>query len=147
MTLYTDLTYDSSKKAVEDVLKTGRICMLDIDMQGVKSVKQTDLNARFIFVKPPSMKILVSNFKYTHPCQQFLVPHTLNMKLPVDRLYPSTSVTSQPPFSNPPSSMKILGSFCKVSKLPTSTSTPYLWSSCHSMNSNNRHRLRSSGWG
>lgn len=35
-----------------------RTCVLDIDMQGVKSVKKTDLNARFIFVSPPSLDIL-----------------------------------------------------------------------------------------
>ncbi len=40
-------------KKVADGLK--RTCILDIDMQGVKSVKKTDLNARFIFVAPPSL--------------------------------------------------------------------------------------------
>ncbi|AWU76806.1 guanylate kinase [Pichia kudriavzevii] len=40
-------------KHVADVLK--RTCILDIDMQGVKSVKQTDLNARFLFLSPPSI--------------------------------------------------------------------------------------------
>lgn len=32
--------------------------MLDIDMQGVKSVKATQLNPRYIFVRPPSLEIL-----------------------------------------------------------------------------------------
>jgi len=50
--------YGTSKKAVEDVQKTGRICILDIDMQGVKSVKDTDLDPRYIFIKPPSPEIL-----------------------------------------------------------------------------------------
>eukprot|EP00127_Corallochytrium_limacisporum_P002583 Clim_evm19s134 gene=Clim_evmTU19s134 len=45
--------YGTSKKAVKDVQATGKICILDIDMQGVKSVKKTDLNAVFIFVRPP----------------------------------------------------------------------------------------------
>ena len=40
-------------KKVADGLK--RTCILDIDMQGVKSVKKTDLNARFLFVAPPSL--------------------------------------------------------------------------------------------
>lgn len=35
--------------------------MLDIDMQGVKNVKKTDLNAKFIFIKPPSLEVLVNN--------------------------------------------------------------------------------------
>lgn len=32
--------------------------MLDIDMQGVQSVKKTELNPKYIFVQPPSMEIL-----------------------------------------------------------------------------------------
>jgi len=48
-----------SKNAVADVRGSGRICILDIDMQGVKSIKQTDLQCRYIFVKPPSIKHLV----------------------------------------------------------------------------------------
>lgn len=40
-------------KHVSDVLK--RTCILDIDMQGVQSVKKTDLNARYLFLSPPSI--------------------------------------------------------------------------------------------
>lgn len=43
-------------KHVADVLK--RTCILDIDMQGVKSVKNTDLNARYLFLSPPSIEEL-----------------------------------------------------------------------------------------
>ena len=55
----------------------GKICVLDIDMQvgvlscchvigyffplkGVRSLKKTDLNPVFVFVRPPSLEILVS---------------------------------------------------------------------------------------
>ena len=48
-----------SKKAVEDVQKTGRICILDVEVKGVKNIKKTDLNPRYIFVKPPNMEVLV----------------------------------------------------------------------------------------
>jgi len=48
-----------SKKAIADIRGSGRICILDIDMQGVKSIKQTDIQCRYIFVKPPSIKHLV----------------------------------------------------------------------------------------
>ncbi|KAG2218492.1 hypothetical protein INT45_011673 [Circinella minor] len=50
--------YGTSIKSVEDVVDSGKICMLDIDMQGVKSVKATQLNPRYIFVRPPSIEIL-----------------------------------------------------------------------------------------
>lgn len=49
-----------SKKAVRDVQGTGKICILDVDLQGVRSLKKTDLNPRYVFVKPPSMEVLVS---------------------------------------------------------------------------------------
>ncbi|CCH43958.1 Guanylate kinase [Wickerhamomyces ciferrii] len=50
--------YGTTIKAVEDVATVGRTCILDIDMQGVKSVKNTNLNARFLFLAPPSVEIL-----------------------------------------------------------------------------------------
>ena len=33
----------------------GKVCLLDIDVQGAELVKKTDLNARFLFVAPPSL--------------------------------------------------------------------------------------------
>jgi guanylate kinase len=50
--------YGTSKKAISDISSSGRICVLDIDTQGVKSVKQTDLNPKYIFIKPPSISDL-----------------------------------------------------------------------------------------
>lgn len=52
--------YGTTIKAVKDVAEQGRICLLDIDMQGVKSVKKTDLNARYLFISPPSIEELKS---------------------------------------------------------------------------------------
>lgn len=74
--------YGTSVAAVEDIAKQGRTCILDIEMevrpagpqsppllcsqadpsislQGVKQVKKTPhLNARFLFLQPPSVEIL-----------------------------------------------------------------------------------------
>lgn len=52
--------YGTTIKAVKDVSDKGKQCILDIDMQGVKSVKKTDLNARYLFVAPPSIDELRS---------------------------------------------------------------------------------------
>lgn len=52
--------YGTSKKAIEDISRSGRICLLDIDLQGVKSLKRTDLNPRYIFIQAPSIEELVS---------------------------------------------------------------------------------------
>jgi len=50
--------YGTSKQAVADVLSSGKICTLDVDIQGVKNLKQTDLNPVFVFIKPPSIEEL-----------------------------------------------------------------------------------------
>ena len=53
--MFSNNHYGTSFKAVEDVAKAGKVCMLDIDMQGVKNVKKSHLKARYIFLQPPSM--------------------------------------------------------------------------------------------
>ncbi|KAJ5808920.1 hypothetical protein N7474_010189 [Penicillium riverlandense] len=50
--------YGTSVQAVKDVADKSRICILDIEMEGVKQVKRTDLNARFLFLSPPSLEEL-----------------------------------------------------------------------------------------
>lgn len=50
--------YGTSIAAVKSVQQAGRVCILDIDVQGVRSVKRTDLNPLCIFILPPSMKEL-----------------------------------------------------------------------------------------
>jgi guanylate kinase len=50
--------YGTSKKAVEAVLTSGKICALDVDIQGVRNLKKTSLNPLYCFVKPPSLDIL-----------------------------------------------------------------------------------------
>ena len=39
-------------------MKSGKICILDIDIQGVKSVKLSILKCKYIFISPPSMDSL-----------------------------------------------------------------------------------------
>ena len=50
--------YGTSVQAVRDVADKGQICILDIEMEGVKSMKKTDLNPRYVFLQPPSLEIL-----------------------------------------------------------------------------------------
>jgi len=48
--------YGTSCKAVSDVQKAGKICILDIEMQGVMQLKaHPDLHPHFVFIRPPSM--------------------------------------------------------------------------------------------
>ncbi|XP_010559912.1 PREDICTED: guanylate kinase isoform X3 [Haliaeetus leucocephalus] len=50
--------YGTSKGAVQAVQAQNQICVLDIDIQGVKNIKRTDLNPIYISVQPPSIDIL-----------------------------------------------------------------------------------------
>ncbi|XP_013855939.1 guanylate kinase 1b isoform X2 [Austrofundulus limnaeus] len=50
--------YGTSKAAVEDVRAKNLICILDVDIQGVRRIKKTDLNPIYISIQPPSMEIL-----------------------------------------------------------------------------------------
>ncbi|XP_078489522.1 retinol dehydrogenase 10-B isoform X1 [Ciona intestinalis] len=55
---FSNNMYGTSKQAVQDVLKNNKICLLDIDEQGVKSIKKTDLDPLCVFIAPPSLKAL-----------------------------------------------------------------------------------------
>lgn len=50
--------YGTSKAAVQDVQAKNLICILDIDMQGVRNIKRTNLNPIYISIQPPSKEIL-----------------------------------------------------------------------------------------
>lgn len=45
-------------QAVRDVADTGKTCILDIEMEGVKQVKRAGLGARYLSLQPPSLEVL-----------------------------------------------------------------------------------------
>ncbi|KAF1782949.1 P-loop containing nucleoside triphosphate hydrolase [Phytophthora cactorum] len=50
--------YGTSKRAVQDVQEKGKICILDIDIQGVQQVKKSGIRTKYLFIAPPSMEEL-----------------------------------------------------------------------------------------
>ncbi|GKY98386.1 hypothetical protein MPSEU_000796200 [Mayamaea pseudoterrestris] len=50
--------YGTSIAAVESVKQSGKICILDIDIQGVQKVKESSLDPIYVFVAPPSLEEL-----------------------------------------------------------------------------------------
>lgn len=62
-TVFSGNIYGTSKQAIEDVMRAGRICVLDIDRNGVMSIKQTTLNPRYVFIKPPSLEVLAQRLR------------------------------------------------------------------------------------
>ena len=47
--------YGTSLAAVDTVKAAGKVCVLDIDVQGATSVKAAKVDAAFVFISPPSM--------------------------------------------------------------------------------------------
>ncbi|XP_049312500.1 guanylate kinase [Bactrocera dorsalis] len=50
--------YGTSKAAVREIQNTGKVCILDIEPQGVEQIKKTDLNPILVFNNPPTIKDL-----------------------------------------------------------------------------------------
>lgn len=44
--------------AVEELQSKGKVCILDIEMEGVKQMRKSHLKARYLFLSPPSMEEL-----------------------------------------------------------------------------------------
>lgn len=47
--------YGTSKAAVREVQDKGQVCVLDIEMEGVKQIKKSNLNPILVFNNPPSV--------------------------------------------------------------------------------------------
>jgi len=50
-------------EAVKSVQIKGQVCILDIDVQGVRNVKTSSLNPYYIFIAPPSMNDLEARLR------------------------------------------------------------------------------------
>lgn len=46
--------YGTSKKTIRDQTEKGKVVVLDIEMEGVKQIKGSGMEARYVFVAPPS---------------------------------------------------------------------------------------------
>jgi guanylate kinase len=55
--------YGTSYEAVNRIKEEGRICVLDIDIQGVENVKKSMLECKYIFIAPPTMDDLESRLR------------------------------------------------------------------------------------
>jgi guanylate kinase len=51
--------YGTPRRPVDEALASGRLALLEIDLQGARQVREAMSDARFVFLKPPSMEELV----------------------------------------------------------------------------------------
>jgi guanylate kinase len=63
-TFFSGHSYCTSKQTIADQRAKGLVVILDIEMEGVKQMKaNTDLDARFVFIKPPSLEELEARLR------------------------------------------------------------------------------------
>ncbi|XP_015920877.1 guanylate kinase isoform X2 [Parasteatoda tepidariorum] len=58
---YTEFSgnyYGTSKSEINRIQNKGKLCFLDLEINGVKNIRKTSLKPRFIFIKPPSLEVL-----------------------------------------------------------------------------------------
>lgn len=55
--------YGTSVAAVETVRNQGKICVLDIDVQGCRTARAKNLVAKYIFIAPPSVEDLETRLR------------------------------------------------------------------------------------
>jgi guanylate kinase len=60
---YANNLYGTSKKAIREAMESNRQVLLIVDVQGVKSLKKTNIPCKFIFVKPPSIEVLINRIE------------------------------------------------------------------------------------
>lgn len=50
--------YGTSKRTIGELTARGTVVVLDIEMEGVKQIKNSHIEARYVFIAPPSMAVL-----------------------------------------------------------------------------------------
>ncbi|KOS22636.1 Guanylate kinase [Escovopsis weberi] len=55
--------YGTSKMTIEEQTSKGRVVILDIEMEGVKQIKQSSIAARYVFIAPPSVQQLEARLR------------------------------------------------------------------------------------
>lgn len=50
--------YGTSKRTIDEQTARGLVVVLDIEMQGVKHLKDSGIDARYVFIRAPSFEVL-----------------------------------------------------------------------------------------
>lgn len=54
----------NSKQSVRNVQNLGKVCVLDIEIEGVKQIRDSNLNPILVFINPPSIKELENRLRF-----------------------------------------------------------------------------------
>lgn len=55
--------YGTSKQTIEEQTAKGQVVVLDIEIEGVKQVRKSDIDARYVFILPPSVEELETRLR------------------------------------------------------------------------------------
>jgi len=55
--------YGTSRDAVDSIHRQGKMCVLDVDVNGVKSMKRLHFPGKYVFLTPPSVDTLMQRLK------------------------------------------------------------------------------------
>ncbi len=80
--------YGTSKRAVDEILDTGRDVLLDIDVQGARIVRARRPDATSVFIMPPSYRILRERLEQRRLDQDRVIEQRLRTACDEMRLYP-----------------------------------------------------------
>ncbi|KAF9907455.1 hypothetical protein EC991_010919 [Linnemannia zychae] len=68
--VFSGNTYGTTRKTVQDIRDSGKICIMDIELQGVKQIralaqknKDGGFEARYLLVRPPSLEVLEARLR------------------------------------------------------------------------------------
>jgi guanylate kinase len=50
--------YGTTYQSIEDTQANDKICIIDVDTQGVQNIKSSDLECKYLFVSPPTIEDL-----------------------------------------------------------------------------------------
>lgn len=55
---YNGEYYGTNRRVVEEILASGRLCIVEIEMKGARKIKQCGFDCNFLFVAPPTFETL-----------------------------------------------------------------------------------------
>ena len=56
--------YATSKLSIKDIQDEGKICILDLEMKGVKQIKESsEINPMYVFIQPPNISDLENRLR------------------------------------------------------------------------------------
>lgn len=57
---FADNYYGTNRRYIQSIVDAGKICLIEVEIEGIKAISKSDLNCNYIYILPPSMEVLRS---------------------------------------------------------------------------------------